>query len=108
MAALRFLADESCDFAVVRALRGAGYDVVAVAEFTNQSLICITNREMSTATILHKRALPLTIPRWVWSLTSAAITGFPRALALMRMAVTGEPSRFRHHKCCLLTRELTD
>lgn len=38
MAALRFLADESCDFAVVRALRCAGYDVVAVAEFTNQSL----------------------------------------------------------------------
>ena len=38
MAALCFLADESCDFAVVRALRGAGYDVVAVAEFTNQSL----------------------------------------------------------------------
>ena len=38
MAALRFLADESCDFAVVRALRDAGYDVVAVAEFTNQSV----------------------------------------------------------------------
>ena len=38
MVALRFLADESCDFAVVRALRGAGYDVVAVAEFINQSL----------------------------------------------------------------------
>ncbi len=30
--ALRFLADESCDFAVVRALRDEGYDVVAVAE----------------------------------------------------------------------------
>ncbi len=29
---MRFLADESCDFAVVRALRAAGYDVVAVAE----------------------------------------------------------------------------
>ena len=28
----RFLADESCDFAVVRALRAANYDVVAVAE----------------------------------------------------------------------------
>lgn len=27
-----FLADESCDFAVVRALRAAGYDVLAVAE----------------------------------------------------------------------------
>jgi predicted nuclease of predicted toxin-antitoxin system len=30
--AARFLADESCDFAVVRALRRAGFDVVAVVE----------------------------------------------------------------------------
>ena len=29
---LRFLADESCDFSVVRALRTAGFDVVAVVE----------------------------------------------------------------------------
>lgn len=29
---MRFLADESCDFAVVRALRAVGHDVVAVAE----------------------------------------------------------------------------
>jgi len=29
---IRFLADESCDFAVVRSLRSAGYDVVAVSE----------------------------------------------------------------------------
>lgn len=29
-----FLADESCDFAVVRALRAAGHDVVAVAEIS--------------------------------------------------------------------------
>jgi len=29
---IRFLADESCDFAVVRSLRSAGYDVVAVTE----------------------------------------------------------------------------
>ena len=29
---MRFLADESCDFAVVRALRKKGYDVVAVSE----------------------------------------------------------------------------
>ncbi|OGA47761.1 MAG: hypothetical protein A3F74_04595 [Betaproteobacteria bacterium RIFCSPLOWO2_12_FULL_62_58] len=28
----RFLADESCDFGVVRALRAAGFDVVAVVE----------------------------------------------------------------------------
>lgn len=32
VSALRFLADESCDFAVVRALRAAGYDVLAVSE----------------------------------------------------------------------------
>ena len=37
MAALRFLSDESCGFVVVRTLRDAGYDVVAVAEFTDQS-----------------------------------------------------------------------
>ena len=30
--ALRFLADESCDFAVVRTLRADGYDVHAVSE----------------------------------------------------------------------------
>jgi predicted nuclease of predicted toxin-antitoxin system len=29
-----FLADESCDFAIVRALREAGHDVVAVAEIS--------------------------------------------------------------------------
>jgi hypothetical protein len=29
---MRFLADESCDFRVVRAWRAAGHDVVAVAE----------------------------------------------------------------------------
>jgi predicted nuclease of predicted toxin-antitoxin system len=29
---VRFLADESCDFAVVRSLRDAGFDVLGVAE----------------------------------------------------------------------------
>ena len=29
---VRFLVDESCDFIVVRSLRSAGYDVVAVSE----------------------------------------------------------------------------
>ena len=29
---MRFLADESCDFAVVTALRGAGHDVSAITE----------------------------------------------------------------------------
>jgi hypothetical protein len=34
---LRFLADESCDFVVVRALRAEGYDVLAVSEYMQQS-----------------------------------------------------------------------
>ena len=33
----RFLADESCDFAVVRALRAEGYDVLAASEVTHRS-----------------------------------------------------------------------
>jgi predicted nuclease of predicted toxin-antitoxin system len=33
----RFLADEGCDFAVVRALREAGFDVVAVCEVMSRS-----------------------------------------------------------------------
>jgi predicted nuclease of predicted toxin-antitoxin system len=35
---LRFLADESCDFAVVRALRADGFDVLAVGEATSRSI----------------------------------------------------------------------
>ena len=35
---LSFLADESCDFAVVRALRAASYDVLAVSEVTTRSV----------------------------------------------------------------------
>jgi uncharacterized protein with PIN domain len=34
---MRFLADESCDFAV-RALRSAGHDVLAVSEFQQRSV----------------------------------------------------------------------
>ena len=37
MTELRFLADESCDFAVVRALRQAGYDVLTVGDATTRS-----------------------------------------------------------------------
>jgi len=31
---MRFLADESCDFAVVRTLRRAGFDVFSISEST--------------------------------------------------------------------------
>jgi len=35
---MRFLADECCDFAVVRSLRSAGHDVLAVNEFQQRSV----------------------------------------------------------------------
>ena len=36
--ALRFLADESCDFGVVKSLRTKGYDVIALTEITTRSI----------------------------------------------------------------------
>jgi predicted nuclease of predicted toxin-antitoxin system len=46
---MRFLADESCDFSVVRAVRAAGHDVVAVLEVapgaTDTRLIELAVRE---------------------------------------------------------------
>lgn len=38
MSELSFLADESCDFAVVRALRANGFDVLAVSEYMQYSV----------------------------------------------------------------------
>jgi predicted nuclease of predicted toxin-antitoxin system len=38
MPSLRFLADESCDFNVVRVLRAADYDVFAVSEVITRSV----------------------------------------------------------------------
>jgi predicted nuclease of predicted toxin-antitoxin system len=35
---LRFLADESCDYSVVRALRADGHDVLAVSDETTRSV----------------------------------------------------------------------
>lgn len=37
MRELRFLADESCDFNVVRVLRAEGFDVLAVGEYMQRS-----------------------------------------------------------------------
>ena len=46
---LRFLADESCDFAAVRALRTEGFDVLSVAETMagadDESVIALALRE---------------------------------------------------------------
>jgi predicted nuclease of predicted toxin-antitoxin system len=52
-ASLRFLADESCDFAVVRALRAEGYDVLAVSEVMTRS----DDRALIQQANLEKRIL---------------------------------------------------
>lgn len=47
---MRFLADESCDFAIVRALRDAGHDVTAVAELSpaakDEAVLSLARSEM--------------------------------------------------------------
>lgn len=50
---LCFLADESCDFAIVRALRAEGYDVLAVSEVTQRS----DDRELIDQAYREKRVL---------------------------------------------------
>ena len=50
---LRFLADESCDFAVVRALRAEGYDVLAVSDVMQRS----DDRELIEQAHREKRIL---------------------------------------------------
>jgi predicted nuclease of predicted toxin-antitoxin system len=49
----RFLADESCDFVVVRSLRSAGYDVVAVTE----SFPSATDKKVLGAAVEEDRIL---------------------------------------------------
>jgi predicted nuclease of predicted toxin-antitoxin system len=51
--ALRFLADESCDFAVVRALRAEGHDVLAVSKEMRRS----DDRELIDQASREKRIL---------------------------------------------------
>ena len=50
---MRFLADESCDFAVVRALRSAGHDVLPIAEVSPR----IGDEEVLTHARDEKRVL---------------------------------------------------
>ncbi len=50
---MQFLADESCDFAVVRALRAAGHDVLAVVE----ALPSAADEEVLAMAVAEKRIL---------------------------------------------------
>ena len=61
---LRFLADESCDFAVVRALRAEGYDVLAVSEVMQRS----DDRELIQQAYREKRILLTEDKDFGWSM----------------------------------------
>ena len=50
---IRFLADESCDFCIVRELRSNGYDVLAVSEeFASASHLLVLRRAVDEKRIL--------------------------------------------------------
>jgi predicted nuclease of predicted toxin-antitoxin system len=53
MALLRFLADESCDYSIVRSLKAAGYDVLAVSEYSTRSI----DRELIEQAYREQRVL---------------------------------------------------
>ena len=50
---MRFLADECCDFSVVRSLRAQGHDVLAVSEFQSRSV----DREVMELALAENRIL---------------------------------------------------
>ena len=51
---MRFLADESCDFAVIHALRGEGYDVLSVSEIKPRAGRSTRGRDKEGDTIWTK------------------------------------------------------
>ncbi len=78
---VRFLADECCDYAAVDALRQAGHDVLAVAEFQQRSvdrelmaLALETDRVLLTETKISARS---SLPR-VWIRPAWFFFGFRR------------------------------
>lgn len=67
---MRLLADESCDFAIVQALRAAGHDVAAVVELTPG----ISDREVITIAREEHRVV-LTEDKDFGQLVFAALAG---------------------------------
>ena len=67
-ASLRFLADESCDFCIVRDLRAQGYDVLALSEVTQRS----DDRELIEQAHREERVLLTEDKDFGWLVLSAA------------------------------------
>ena len=67
---IRFLADENCDFTVVRALRADGYDVLAVSEVTTRSV----DRELIEQAQREQRILLTEDKDFGWLVFASAMT----------------------------------
>jgi len=112
---VRFLADESCDFAVVRALRAAGHDVAAVAEdqpgLTDRDVIARAESELRIVLAEDKDfgqllfsagggaagCVLLRFPAGVRASLGADVVQLVETLGdrLLRSFVTAEPGRTR-------------
>ena len=66
---MRFLADECCDFAVVRCLRAAGHDVPAVNEFQQRSV----DRQLLDLAVSEDRILPTEDKDFGWLVYAARV-----------------------------------
>ena len=58
----RFLDDESCDFAIVRALRADGYDVVALTEVMTRSVDALVIELQGAFTVVQPGQIRITRP----------------------------------------------
>jgi predicted nuclease of predicted toxin-antitoxin system len=80
---MRFLADESCDFRVVRALRTTGHDVTAVIETAPGA-----EDEVLVALAIREQRVLLTEDRDFGRLTYATAAAQPATVILMRFPST--------------------
>ena len=81
---MRFLADESCDFAVVRTLRSAGHDVLAIAEVPHELAIkkFSNKREMKSASYSPRTPISANLyTRKAWAARALSSFDFPQLRA---------------------------
>jgi len=78
---MRFLADESCDFAVVRALREAGHDVLAIREVSpraeDSAVVDRAHRE-ERLLLTEDRISASSCTRAAWPQAESSISVSPR------------------------------
>ena len=90
---MQFLADESCDFAVVRALRAAGHDVTTAADLVGGADdTVVAGLAVSEARVILIR-FPAGARRTVGAAVAQAVSSF--GVRLVGSFVVAEPGRVR-------------